>query len=88
MGLDGGGCRVSLAKPTVGELGVDVDRASWQRSGDGADAIEVAFVQAIGQRWVLTRLAGEPHGRVLVYTEREWEAFLEGAKDGEFDDAR
>jgi Domain of unknown function (DUF397) len=79
---------VSLAKPTVEELGVDVDAASWQRSGDGADAIEVAFVQAIGDRWVLTRVAGAPHGRVLVYNEQEWEAFLAGAKDGEFDDAR
>jgi len=79
---------MSLAKPTVGELGVDVDRASWLRSGDGADAIEVAFVQAVGQRWVLTRVAGQPHGRVLVYNEREWEAFLDGAKDGEFDDAQ
>jgi len=79
---------MSVAKPTVTELGIDVDRESWLRSGDGPDAIEVAFVSALGQHWVLTRVAGEPHGRVLVYNISEWEAFLDGAKKGEFDDAR
>jgi hypothetical protein len=76
---------MSLAKPTVTELGIDVDRESWLRSGDDPDALEVAFVSALGQRWVLTRVAGEPHGRVLVYNTSEWEAFLDGAKKGEFD---
>src|SRR5262249_19744924 len=82
------GGAMSVAKPTVTQLGIDVDRESWLRSGDGPDAIEVAFVSALGQPWVLTRVAGEPHGRVLVYNTTEWEAFLDGAKKGEFDDAR
>lgn len=79
---------MSVAKPTVTELGIDIDRESWLRSGDGSDALEVAFVSALGQQWVLTRVAAEPHGRVLVYNTSEWEAFLDGAKKGEFDDAR
>jgi hypothetical protein len=82
------GGAMSVAKPTITELGVDVDRESWQRSGTGPDAMEVAFVSALGEQWVLTRVAGEPHGRVLVYNTSEWEAFLDGAKKGEFDDAQ
>jgi len=31
-------------KPTVEELGIDPDRQQWQRSGDQAGAIEVAFI--------------------------------------------
>jgi hypothetical protein len=79
---------MSVAKPTITELGIDIDRQSWLRSGDGADALEVAIVSALGRQWVLTRVAGDPHGRVLVYNTSEWEAFLDGAKKGEFDDAR
>ena len=71
----------------------------WRRSGagggagGGADdsagdgAIEVAFVEARGEMWVLMRVAGDPAGRVLVYDRHEWECFLDGAKNGEFDDA-
>jgi len=79
---------MSVAKPTVAELGIDVDRETWRRSGAGPDALDVAFVSALDQRWVLTRVAVQPHGRVLVYNESEWDAFLDGAKKGEFDDAQ
>jgi hypothetical protein len=27
----------------------------------------------------------DPDGQVLVFTEAEWDAFVAGAKDGEFD---
>jgi hypothetical protein len=37
--------------------------------------------------WVLMRVAGDPAERVLVYDRFEWECFLDGAKNGEFDDA-
>jgi hypothetical protein len=33
-------------KPTVADLGLNPDTQPWQRSGEGAGAIEVAFVQA------------------------------------------
>jgi hypothetical protein len=75
------------AKPTVEDLGIDVDRQVWQRSGGGSDALEVAFVDIDDAFWVLTRVAEDPIGRVLVYNRQEWECFVESAKDGEFDDA-
>ncbi len=116
------------AKPTVAELGIDVQAQAWQRSGGGAGAIEIAFVgigtasaddapasgsgtasgsapasgsgtasgsapasgsglAPGGGEWVLMRVAGDPAERVLVYDRNEWECFLDGVKNGEFDDA-
>jgi uncharacterized protein DUF397 len=34
---------------------------------------------------VALRHSRDPGGSVLIYTRREWDAFLKGAKDGEFD---
>ena len=76
-------------KPTVQELGIDVAAQQWQRSGVGDGAIEVAVVTTAGQPggdWVLMRVAGDPAGRVLVYDRHEWECFLDGVRNGEFDD--
>jgi Domain of unknown function (DUF397) len=33
------------------------------------------------------RVAGDPDQRVLVFDQHEWECFLDGARNGEFDDA-
>jgi hypothetical protein len=79
-------------KPTVEELGIDVTAQQWRRSGEGDGTIEVARVsghQAAepGGEWVLMRVAGDPAGRVLVYDQHEWECFLDGVRNGEFDDA-
>ena len=76
-----------MSKPTLASLGIDPDTQRWRRSGTGAQAIEIAFAGALGQRWILMRVADDPERRVLVYTEAEWDAFLDGAKKGEFDDA-
>jgi Domain of unknown function (DUF397) len=83
------------AKPTVSELGIDVAAQAWQRSGQGDGAIEIAFAQAAAAdsagpapgQWVLMRVAGDPERRVLVFDRHEWECFLDGARNGEFDDA-
>ena len=83
------------AKPTVADLGIDVATQVWQRSGDGDGdgdgAIEIAFARtgAAGapDQWVLMRVAGDPAQRVLVFDRNEWECFLDGARNGEFDDA-
>ena len=79
------------AKPTVSELGIDLDAQRWQRSGDGAGAIEIAVARTtVGgspDQWVLMRVAGDPAHRVLVFDRHEWECFLDGARSGEFDDA-
>ena len=78
------------SKPTVHGLGIDVAAQSWRRSGDGDGSIEVAFVRAsdsAGVDWVLMRVAGDPAARVLVYDMNEWACFLDGVRNGEFDDA-
>ena len=86
------------AKPTVSELGIDLAAQAWQRSGQGDGAIEVAFARSPGSpalarsagapaEWVLLRVAGDPDHRVLVFDRHEWECFLDGARNGEFDDA-
>lgn len=77
------------AKPTVDELGIDVAAQRWRRSGTGPGTIEVAMVAVPGQPagdWVLMRVTGDPAGRVLVYDRHEWECFLDGVRNGEFDD--
>lgn len=71
------------AKPTVADLGIDVDAVTWRRSGDDPGAVEVAFVD----EWVLMRAGDQPGGHVLVFDHAEWDAFLRGAKDHEFDAA-
>lgn len=55
----------------------DLSRAQWQSSG----RIEVAFVDDL----IGMRDGHDPDGPVLVFTEAEWDAFVAGAKDGEFD---
>jgi len=77
----------SPRKPSLRDLRIDVDAQDWQRSGTVRGAIEVAFVDALGERWVLMRVAGDPDGRTLVYSRFEWECFVDGVRKGEFDDA-
>jgi len=75
-------------KPTVEELGVDLATQRWRRSGEGDGSIEVAVVTDCDRGdWVLMRVAGDLAGRVLVYDRHEWECFLDGVRNGEFDDA-
>ena len=78
------------AKPTVAGLGIDLAAQLWHRSGCGDGAIEVAFARdgtTDQNEWVLMRVAGDPDERVLVFDRHEWECFLDGARNGEFDDA-
>jgi hypothetical protein len=83
------------AKPTAAELGIDLMALEWERSGTGDGSIEVAFPvrpasgAATWERgeWVLMRVAGDPAGQVLVFNRNEWACFLDGVRNGEFDDA-
>lgn len=71
-----------MQHPTKGLF--DVDRAQWQRgeSLDGAPGrIEVAFVDDL----IGMRDGNDPEGPVLVFTRAEWDAFVGGVEDGEFD---
>ncbi|GIJ47208.1 DUF397 domain-containing protein [Virgisporangium aliadipatigenens] len=64
---------------------VNLDNAVWQkssRSGPYSDnCVEIAFVDGA----IAMRDSKHPTGPVLVFTPAEWDAFVEGAKDGEFD---
>jgi hypothetical protein len=60
-------------------------QATWRkstRSGPFTDnCVEVAFVSGV----VAVRDSKDPTGPALVFTPAEWDAFVGGAKDGEFD---
>ncbi len=71
-------------KPTLQDLGIDPAELRWRGAG-GAGGIEVAIVGADRATWVLVRVAGDPASRVLVYDQHEWECFLDGVRNGEFD---
>ncbi|GGM35674.1 hypothetical protein GCM10012275_03650 [Longimycelium tulufanense] len=61
----------------------DLTGAEWiQTTDDGTPGVEIAFVEDV----VVMRDGKEPAGPVLVFTHAEWDAFVEGAKDGEFDE--
>jgi hypothetical protein len=77
-------------KPTPEELGIDRAALAWERSGDDDGSIEITF--PLSRRWtrgdwVLMRVVGDPAERVLVFDRNEWECFIDGARNGEFDDA-
>ena len=66
-------------------LRVDLAGAEWRkskRSGPYSDnCVEVAFVGDA----IAVRDSKSPGGPVLLFTQAEWDAFVGGAKDGEFD---
>lgn len=64
---------------------LDLSRAQWfksTRSGPNSDnCVEVAFVEEA----IAVRDSKNPQGPALIFTAAEWDAFVGGAKDGEFD---
>jgi len=67
-------------------LRVDVSHATWTKSarsgGNTDNCVEVAFVDGA----IAVRDSKNPTGPVLLYTRDEWDAFIGGVKDGEFDE--
>jgi len=65
---------------------IDLTSADWHKStrsgGNGGDCVEVA-VNLPGI--VAVRDSTNPDGPALSFTHAEWEAFLGGVSDGEFD---
>lgn len=67
-------------------LTVDTSTAVWRKSSrsggsDGSMCVEVAFVDDA----IAVRDSKNHDGGVLLYTRAEWDAFIGGVKDGEFD---
>jgi Domain of unknown function (DUF397) len=66
-------------------LRVDLSQAVWRKSSASGpysdNCVEVAFVNDA----IAVRDSKHPDGPVLLFTQGEWDAFVGGAKDGEFD---
>jgi hypothetical protein len=69
---------------TANELAGISWRKSSRSSDNSAQCVEVGPL-ADGSGRVAVRHSHHPEGSVIVYTRAEWDAFLAGAKDGEFD---
>lgn len=69
----------------IDQRALGLDGAGWRkstRSGPLTDnCVEVAFVRD----GVAVRDSKHPQGPVLLFNAAEWDAFVGGAKDGEFD---
>jgi hypothetical protein len=66
---------------------LDLSNAVWQRAEGSAELegphLEIAFV---ADGYVAMRSSEHPvDDQTLIFTPSEWEAFVLGAKDGEFD---
>jgi Domain of unknown function (DUF397) len=68
-------------KKTCPDLTGAVWHGSDMETPKGGGRIEVAFVEDK----ICMRNGEDPDSPVLVFTKGEWDAFVEGAKDGEFD---
>jgi Domain of unknown function (DUF397) len=65
-------------------MSIDLTDARWHKSsisGSGDNCVEVAFVDGA----IAVRDSKNPDGPALLYTRSEWDAFIGGIKDGEFD---
>jgi hypothetical protein len=62
---------------------VDPATATWTKSSHSHNngCVEVAH----GDDLVAVRDSKDPSGPVLLFTPKEWRAFLAGVRDGEFD---
>ncbi|WP_422771727.1 DUF397 domain-containing protein [Plantactinospora sp. WMMC1484] len=69
-------------------MGMSTIKAAWHISSK-SDASATSCVEAgplvDGSGRVAVRHSHHPDGPVIVYARAEWDAFLAGAKDGEFD---
>ncbi|MFC3449332.1 DUF397 domain-containing protein [Amycolatopsis speibonae] len=69
---------------------LDLSGARWIRAEpDGAtleDCVEYAMVpHTDGVTYTAMRQSSQPEDTVLVFTPSEWDAFVKGVRDGEFD---
>ena len=63
----------------------DPGRLAWRTSSYSTDGGECVETAVLPDRRVAVRHSKQPGGAMLLYTLAEWNAFLKGAKAGEFD---
>jgi hypothetical protein len=73
-----------FAKPDPGGPAELTWRKSSYSNGAGGMCVEVA---PLGEG-IVVRDSKNPNGPVLAFSAAEWDAFLSGARDGEFDRIR
>lgn len=59
-------------------------RTSTRSSNGGGDCVEVGPLTD-GTGRIAVRHSHHPDGAIIIYTPAEWNAFIAGARDGEFD---
>jgi hypothetical protein len=62
----------------------DLSRARWKKSSRSSGNGQCVEMADLGDA-VAVRDSKDPNGPALIFTPCEWMAFLDGAKDGEFD---
>lgn len=66
-------------------MNAELSGAEWfksSHSGGGNDCVEIAHLDGGG---VGVRDSKDPAGPSLIFTASEWDAFVGGVKEGEFD---
>jgi hypothetical protein len=74
-----------IKESEMSSKGSELDGISWrkaQRSVNNGECVELARAQGM----IAIRDSKNPTGPILMYNPAEWRAFLDGAKNGEFDD--
>jgi hypothetical protein len=86
MGVEIDSCRTGLIEEVTEAPAALLGLLTWRKSAasnPNGDCVELAPLPAGG---VAVRNSRAPLGTVLIYTRAEIDAFLQGAKAGEFDD--
>lgn len=65
--------------------GIDPASLAWRKSSYSEGGSECVEAAVLPDRRVAVRHSRRPDGAVLLYTPAEWNAFLKGARAGEFD---
>src|SRR5690349_16565774 len=63
----------------------DPETAEWRTSNRGDASADNCVEVAFADGGVAVRDSRHPEGPILLFTQAEWDAFVAGAKDGEFD---
>ncbi|WP_436775724.1 DUF397 domain-containing protein [Yinghuangia sp. YIM S09857] len=63
----------------------DISGAEWISYGEDTTGEGVVQTAEIGGGAVAMRNSAHPEGPILRFTKGEWDAFVLGVKDGEFD---
>lgn len=65
--------------------GVDLSTVTWRASSRSDAADQRVEVAGLPDGFMAVRDSTQPDGPVLIFTPAEWEAFVGGVQDGEFD---